>query len=63
MKNTFTTLILTILIASSVFAAADLANFPNMFIEDGDADADEELMRKHVRSMREVALRNIEAIV
>jgi DNA-binding GntR family transcriptional regulator len=32
-------------------------------IEDGDADAAEELMRKHVRSVREVALRNIEAIV
>jgi DNA-binding GntR family transcriptional regulator len=32
-------------------------------IEDGDADAAEELMRKHVCSVREVALRNIEAIV
>jgi DNA-binding GntR family transcriptional regulator len=32
-------------------------------IEKGDANAAEELMRKHVRSVREVALRNIEAIV
>ena len=32
-------------------------------IVDGDAAAAEELMRKHVRSVREVALRNIEAIV
>jgi DNA-binding GntR family transcriptional regulator len=32
-------------------------------IEKGDASAAEELMRKHVRSVREVALRNIEAIV
>ena len=32
-------------------------------IEKGDADSAEELMRKHVRSVREVALRNIEAII
>jgi DNA-binding GntR family transcriptional regulator len=32
-------------------------------IETGDATSAEELMRKHVRSVREVALRNIEAIV
>jgi DNA-binding GntR family transcriptional regulator len=32
-------------------------------IEKRDADAAEELMRKHVRSVREVALKNIEAIV
>jgi DNA-binding GntR family transcriptional regulator len=32
-------------------------------IENGDAATAEELMRKHVRSVREVALRNIEAIV
>ena len=32
-------------------------------IENGDAQSAEELMRKHVRSVREVALRNIEAIV
>lgn len=32
-------------------------------IEKGDADSAEELMRKHVRSVREVALKNIEAIV
>ena len=32
-------------------------------IEKGDADSAEDLMRKHVRSVREVALRNIEAIV
>ncbi len=32
-------------------------------IEIGDAHDAEELMRKHVRSVREVALRNIEAIV
>jgi DNA-binding GntR family transcriptional regulator len=32
-------------------------------IEKGDTDFAEELMRKHVRSVREVALRNIEAIV
>jgi DNA-binding GntR family transcriptional regulator len=32
-------------------------------IENGDAPTAEELMRKHVRSVREVALRNIEAIV
>ena len=32
-------------------------------IENGDAASAEELMRKHVRSVREVALRNIEAII
>jgi DNA-binding GntR family transcriptional regulator len=32
-------------------------------IENRDATSAEELMRKHVRSVREVALRNIEAIV
>ena len=32
-------------------------------IEKRDADAAEELMRKHVRSVRDVALKNIEAIV
>jgi DNA-binding GntR family transcriptional regulator len=32
-------------------------------IEKGDANAAEELMRKHVRSVRDVALRNIESIV
>ncbi len=32
-------------------------------IEKGDADSAEELMRKHVRSVREVALKNIEAII
>ena len=32
-------------------------------IENGDAASAEELMRKHVRSVREVAIRNIEAIV
>ncbi len=32
-------------------------------IEKGDADSAEDLMRKHVRSVREVALRNIESIV
>jgi DNA-binding GntR family transcriptional regulator len=32
-------------------------------IEKGDADSAEELMRNHVRSVREVALRNIESIV
>ena len=32
-------------------------------IENGDATSAEELMRKHIRSVREVALRNIEAIV
>jgi DNA-binding GntR family transcriptional regulator len=32
-------------------------------IEKGDADSAEDLMRKHVRSVREVALRNIQAIV
>ena len=32
-------------------------------IEKGDAESAEQLMRKHVRSVREVALRNIEAIV
>jgi len=32
-------------------------------LEDGDASAAEELMRQHVRSVRDVALRNIEAIV
>ena len=32
-------------------------------IENGDADTAEELMRKHVRSVREVAIRNIEAMV
>ena len=32
-------------------------------IENGDADAAEELMRQHVRSVREVALKNIKAIV
>jgi DNA-binding GntR family transcriptional regulator len=32
-------------------------------IENGDAISAEKLMRKHVRSVREVALRNIEAIV
>ena len=32
-------------------------------IENEDADSAEQLMRKHVRSVREVALRNIEAIV
>ena len=32
-------------------------------IEKGDADTAEELMRKHVRSVREVALKNIEAII
>jgi len=32
-------------------------------IENGDAGAAEELMRQHVRSVREVALKNIEAIV
>ena len=32
-------------------------------IEKGDADSAEDLMRKHVRSVREVALKNIEAIV
>jgi len=32
-------------------------------IENGDAPTAEELMRKHVRSVREVALRNIEAII
>ena len=32
-------------------------------IENGDAGAAEELMRKHVRSVRDVALKNIEAIV
>lgn len=32
-------------------------------IENGDATSAEELMRKHVQSVREVALKNIEAIV
>ena len=32
-------------------------------IEKRDADAAEELMRKHIRSVREVALKNIEAMV
>lgn len=32
-------------------------------IEKGDANAAEELMRKHVRSVREVALKNLEAMV
>ena len=32
-------------------------------IEKRDADAAEELMRRHIRSVREVALKNIEAIV
>ena len=32
-------------------------------IEKGDADSAEELMRKHVRSVRAVALKNIEAII